>query len=172
MWRRIAAEFDLFLHLFYKLSEPVFNQYLKEEQTMRKYWMVVFLLFISIIAPFSMATGGNESQPAPKITVVFDEPHPSKLFVNFFYFFNQTMIRWWQEEGRLIAKKDWKISVSEHHDENPKFDGVILAARFTSGHGIVFGFLPVTAKTVKTAAATAADIIILVIKATAKEDKK
>mgnify|MGYP001564792099 CR=1 FL=1 len=135
--------------------------------------IAVLLFFISAATPFKVAIGGNESQLAPKMTVIFDEPQPSRVFINFFYFFNQAMIRWWQEEGRLTAKGEWKISVSEYSVENSKPIGVMMvAARSAPGLLITFGFWPVTAKTAKITAATAADAAILVIKAVAKEDKK
>ena len=135
--------------------------------------IAVLLFFISAATPFKVAIGGNESQLAPKMTVIFDEPQPSRVFINFFYFFNQAMIRWWQEEGRLTAKGEWKIFVSEYRDEQLKPVGVMVAAaRSAPGLRIIFGFWPVTAKNAKTTAATVADAAILVIKATAKEDEK
>lgn len=133
----------------------------------------VLMFFISAPAPFSTAAGSNESQSAPKMIIIFDESQPSQVFIDFFYFFNQIMIRWWQEEGRLTAKGEWKILVSEYRNENSKPVGVLVAvARFAPGRWIIKGFLPVTEKTTKTTAATAADTIIRVIKVAAKKDEK
>ncbi len=140
---------------------------------MRKIPVVVMLLFfISAVAPFRVAIGGNGSQSAPKMTVIFDEPQPSQVSIDFFYFFNQIMIRWWQEEGRLITKGEWKIFVSEHRGEDLKLNGItMVTARPTPRRQIIFGLSPVTKKNAKITAATVADAIILVIKAIAKEDK-
>lgn len=139
---------------------------------MRKASVITLIaILVAGAAPFPSA---GQTGVAPGLTVISDAPNPSPAFVQFFYFFNQKLIQWWQNEGRVAAQGKWVISVSEFYNEDGEPRGITMMVkspvpslriliRITVNRQPTTGAEPL--------ASAAADIVIALIE-TPTEDRK
>ena len=138
----------------------------RREQVLNKISISAALLLVIIYAAVTAFSFAQYETETPGITVISDAPQPSPIFSRFFYFFNQTLIQWWQSGGRTNTRGKWTVSVSEFYNEDSQPRGVtiivtrlnpprrmMLNRQFTDGISI-------------------ADIVIAVIKITTEEGQK
>ena len=77
----------------------------------------VLLFFFLII----IGCAGNNSE-TPQLNIRSqEEPEASLEFYRFYDLFESALNEWWNKEGRLVAKGQWKIYVSEVPGSHPPF---------------------------------------------------
>lgn len=69
----------------------------------------------------------TETKAKPnKMIVVADSPAATPQFVNFFFYFNYSILEWWKSGGQNEVRGQWSVFASEHVKAEKRSDLTVL----------------------------------------------